>query len=50
MKSISNKSGQAFYNIGKERLGMALLPIPTLGEQQRITQAIENLFELIEDE
>ena len=50
LKSISNKSGQAFYNIGKERLGMALLPIPTLGEQQRITQAIENLFELIEDE
>ena len=49
LKSISNKSGQAFYNIGKERLGMALLPIPTLGEQQRITQAIENLFELIED-
>ena len=48
MKSISNKSGQAFYNIGKERLGMALLPIPALGEQQRITQEIENIFEVIE--
>jgi len=49
LKSISNKSGQAFYNIGKERLGMALLPIPALGGQQRITQTIENIFELIED-
>ena len=48
MKSISNKSGQAFYNIGKERLGMALLPIPALGEQQKITQEIENIFEVIE--
>ncbi|GAD07475.1 Type I restriction enzyme EcoKI specificity protein [Porphyromonas crevioricanis] len=50
LRSISNKSGQAFYNIGKERLGLALLPIPALGEQQRITQAIENIFELIEGE
>lgn len=48
LRSISNKSGQAFYNIGKERLGMALLPMPTLGEQQRITQAIEDVFELME--
>lgn len=30
MKSITNKSGQAFYNIGKERLSTALLPIPSL--------------------
>lgn len=50
LRSIPNKSEQAFYNIGKESLGMALLPIPALGEQQRITQAIENIFELIEGE
>mgnify|MGYP002243287455 CR=1 FL=1 len=36
MKSIANKSGQAFYNIGKERLSTALLPIPSLAEQHRI--------------
>ena len=42
MKSITNKSGQAFYNIGKERLSIALLPIPPLTEQYRIVaQRIE---------
>ncbi len=45
MKSITNKSGQAFYNIGKERLSIALLPIPPLKEQQRIVAQIEKLFE-----
>ena len=45
MKSITNKSGQAFYNIGKERLSTALLPIPPLKEQQRIVAQIEKLFE-----
>ena len=45
MKSITNKSGQAFYNIGKERLSMALLPIPPLTEQYRIVTQIEKLFE-----
>ena len=33
MKSITNKSGQAFYNIGKERLVTALVPIPPLAER-----------------
>lgn len=45
MKSITNKSGQAFYNIGKERLSMALLPVPPLTEQYRIVAQIEKLFE-----
>ena len=44
MKSITNKSGQAFYNIGKERLSMALLPIPPLTEQYRIVTQIEKLL------
>ena len=47
MKSITNKSGQAFYNIGKERLGMALLPIPPITEQVRIVTKIEELFDKI---
>ena len=45
MKSITNKSGQAFYNIGKERLSMAIIPLPPLKEQQRIVAQIERLFE-----
>lgn len=44
MKSITNKSGQAFYNIGKERLSTALLPIPPLKEQKRIVQRIESIL------
>ena len=49
MKSITNKSGQAFYNIGKERLGMALLPIPPFSEQERIVTMIDNLFDRIKE-
>ena len=45
MKSITNKSGQAFYNIGKERLSTALLPIPSFAEQHSIVAQIEKLFE-----
>lgn len=47
MKSITNKSGQAFYNIGKERLVRALLPIPPIAEQQRIVNMIDTLFDRI---
>ena len=44
IKSITNKSGQAFYNIGKERLGTTLLPLPPHCEQQRIVNQIEKIF------
>ena len=47
MKSITNKSGQAFYNIGKERLGHALLPIPPLSEQERIVNKVLQTFDKI---
>lgn len=47
MKSITNKSGQAFYNIGKERLATALVPIPPKEEEQRIVTKIEELFDKI---
>ena len=47
MKSITNKSGQAFYNIGKERLATTLIPIPPLCEQERIFHKIENVFSKI---
>lgn len=47
MKSITNKSGQAFYNIGRERLSATLLPIPPLGEQHRIVNHIERIFKEI---
>ena len=44
VKSITNKSGQAFYNIGKERLGSALIPLPPIEEQKRINLRIELLW------
>ena len=49
IKSITNKSGQAFYNIGKERLAMTLIPIPPIAEQQRIADKIEELFSSIKN-
>lgn len=48
IKSITNKSGQAFYNISKNRLEMILLPLPPLAEQQRIVESIDAIFRCIE--
>ena len=47
MKSITNKSGQAFYNIGKERLATTLIPIPPIDEEKRIAAKVEGFFENI---
>ena len=44
MRSITNKSGQAFYNIGKERLSTTLIPVPPHVEQKRIIENIKHLF------
>ena len=44
MQSITNKSGQAFYNIGKERLATTFVPLPPLTEQKRICSRISELF------
>lgn len=45
VRSITNKSGQAFYNIGKERLSNTLIPIPPFDEMGRITSRINTLFQ-----
>ena len=44
MRSITNKSGQAFYNIGKERLATTLIPLPPHNEQKCITDKLNHLF------
>ena len=49
IKSVTNKSGQAFYNISKNRLEMTLLPLPPLAEQQRIVESIDAIFRCIEN-
>lgn len=45
VRSITNKSGQAFYNIGKERLSNTLIPIPPFNEIIRITTKLNSLFQ-----
>ena len=42
-KSITNKSGQAFYNLSREKLAMQLIPLPPLYIQDQIVQKLEQL-------
>ena len=47
-KSITNKSGQAFYNLSRAKLIELLVPLPPLAEQHRIVAKIEQLMKEID--
>ena len=49
LKAITKKSGQAFYNLGKERLIQLILPVPPIKEQERIVNEIEKSAPLISE-
>lgn len=48
-QSLTNKSGQAFYNLSRTKLLNAVIPIPPLAEQHRIVQKIEELYAEIDN-
>lgn len=39
-QSITNKSGQAFYNLSREKLLQMLIPLPALPEMRRISDRL----------
>lgn len=45
-KMITNKSGQAFYNLSRVKLMEIIIPLPPLEEQKRIVDKIEELLPL----
>ncbi|WP_027121329.1 restriction endonuclease subunit S [Mycoplasma leonicaptivi] len=47
-KSITNKSGAAFYNLSREKLIELIIPLPPLAEQRRIVEKIEQLMSIID--
>lgn len=44
LRSLTNKSGQAFYNLGKEKFRNILIPIPPINEQKQIVEELDKLF------
>lgn len=47
-KSITNKSGQAFFNLSRAKLLDLLIPLPPLAEQKRIVAKKEQLMKEID--
>lgn len=47
-QSIANKSGQAFWNLSRQKLMELVLPTPPLAEQHRIVAKIEELFKEVD--
>ncbi|MGN0513234.1 MAG: restriction endonuclease subunit S [Lachnospiraceae bacterium] len=47
-RKIVNKSGQAFYNLSREKMMQIYIPIPPLVEQKRIVAKIEELLPYID--
>lgn len=47
-RGIVNKSGQAFYNLSREKLMQLRIPIPPYDEQKRIVDKLEKILPLCE--
>ena len=47
-KEITHKSGQAFYNLSRDKLLQLQIPLPPLAEQKKIVEIIEQMLPLCE--
>lgn len=46
-RSITNKSGQAFYNLSRQKLMQFLVPMPPLNERIAIAKEVANINSLM---
>lgn len=48
-RNITNKSGQAFYNLSRQKLMELVVPLPPIEEQKRIVRRIDEIMTLIDE-
>ena len=48
-RKITKKSGQAFYNLSREKMMNIMIPLPPANEQKRIVEKIESLMPLVDE-
>ena len=44
IKSLTNKSGQAFYNLSAEKLKRIIIPLPPIDKQQQIVEILDKIM------
>lgn len=49
LRNITNKSGQAFYNVSRVKMANLLIALPPLAEQKRIVEKVDMIMNMLDE-